>query len=352
MNYPVETLREFTFQSFSRVGVPENDARIVTDNLIEANLRGVDTHGITRLLPIYIRRLRLGIVNSRPEIKIVRDSPSAFLVDGDNGLGAVVGTWAMQKVIERAAEHGAAWAVVRRSNHFGACAYFALQAARRDMLGLTFTNGSRAVAPWGGRQAYHSTNPLCIAVPSQDGDPVVADLATSVAARGHILLADMRGESSIPEGWALDASGQPTTDIQAALGGTLMPMAGHKGYVLAFMIDVLCGVLTGASFGPHIGSLYTALDRPQDLGHLFGAVDIGQLVPLSDFKRRLAEMCREVRANELAEWAERIYVPGEIESEKRKQRELEGIPIDEGVQQKLDAVARELDITPSPFRTT
>jgi LDH2 family malate/lactate/ureidoglycolate dehydrogenase len=342
--YPVQALRDFTVTAFRKVGVPEEDARIVAENLIESNLRGVDTHGITRLLPIYIRRLREGIVNVQPNITIVSDGPSAFLVDGDNGLGAVVATWTMREIIKRAAEQGAAWAGVRASNHFGACAHFAMQAARKDMVGIAMTNGPAAMAPWGGRKPYVSTNPICFAVPSQESDPVVVDMATSVVARGHILLADMREEPTIPEGWALDPSGRPTTDTKAAIAGTVMPMGGHKGYALSFMIDVLSGVLSGASFGPHLGSLYTEFKRPQDIGHLLGAIDIGRLVPIAEFKRRLAEMCHEVRGAELAEWAERIYVPGEIESEKRRAREAAGIPVPEGVRQELIGIARELGI--------
>jgi LDH2 family malate/lactate/ureidoglycolate dehydrogenase len=342
--YPVETLREFTFQAFTKAGVPEEDARIVTDNLIDSNLRGVDTHGITRLLPIYIKRLRAGIVNPHPRIRIVSEGPSAFLVDGDNGLGAVVATWAMREVIRRAAESGAAWAGVRASNHFGACAYFAMQATRRDMVGIAMTNGPAAMAPWGGRKPYVSTNPLCFAVPSEERDPVVVDMATSVVARGHILLADMRGDATIPDGWALDPAGKPTTDTKEAIKGTVMPMGGHKGYALSFMIDVLSGILTGARFGPHLGSLYSEFERPQDIGHLLGAIDIKRLVPIADFKRRLAEMCREVRGSELAEWADRIYIPGEIESEKRRAREADGIPVAAGVRDEFIGVARELGI--------
>lgn len=342
--YPVETLRDFTLQAFAKAGVPEGDVRIVTENLIESNLRGVDTHGITRLLPIYIKRLREGIVNPRPDIRIVSEGPSAFLVDGDNGLGAVVGSWAMREVIERAGRTGAAWAGVRHSNHFGACAHFAIQAARRDMVGIAMTNGPAAMAPWGGRKPYVSTNPLCFAVPSEEDDPVVVDMATSVAARGHILLADMRGDETIPDGWALDVNGTPTTNTKAAIAGTVMPMARHKGYALSFMIDVLSGILTGAAYGPHLGSLYNEFERPQDIGHLLGAIDIGRLIPVAEFKRRLTETCREVRAAERAEWASRIYVPGEIESEKRRAREREGIPVAEGVRQEFLGVARELGI--------
>jgi LDH2 family malate/lactate/ureidoglycolate dehydrogenase len=343
--YPVQTLREFTLTAFQRVGVPEEDAHLVADNLIESNLRGVDTHGITRLLPIYIKRLQQGVVNPRPNVRIVKDSPSVLLVDGDNGLGAVVGTRTMREVIKRAREQGAAWAGVRESNHFGACAHFAMQAARQDMVGLAMTNGPAAMAPWGGRKPYVSTNPICFAVPSEEDDPVVVDMATSVAARGHILLADMRGQPAIPEGWALDENGRPTTDTKAAISGTVMPMGGHKGYALSFMIDVLSGVMTGAAFGPHLGSLYAEFNRPQDIGHLLGAIDVGRLVPIAEFKRRLAEMCREVRSAELAEWANRIYVPGEIESEKRRARETDGVPVPEGVRQEFVGVARELGIT-------
>ena len=341
--YPVEVLRAFTRQAFVKAGVPEDDADVVTDNLIEANLRGVDTHGITRLLAIYIKRLRAGIVNARPRITIVAESPSAITVDGDNGLGAVVATWAMQEAIRRAGETGACWAGVRRSNHFGATAYFTLMAAARDMVGIGMTNGPAAMAPWGGAKAYMSTNPISFAVPGED-QPVVFDMATSVAARGHILLAVTRGDERIPEGWALDKEGRPTTDPKAAVEGTVMPMAGYKGYVLSMMIDILCGCLTGAAFGPHLGPLYGQFERPQDIGHLFGAIDVGRMVPIAEFKTRLAQMCREIKATPLAAGASGIYIPGEIEAGKRARRLQEGIPIPEGVRREFLEVARELDI--------
>ncbi len=341
--YPVEVLREFTRQAFTKAGVPAEDAEIVTDNLIEANLRGVDTHGITRLLAIYIKRLRAGIVNARPEIKIVAESPSAITVDGDNGLGAVVATWAMREVIRRAGGTGACWAGVRHSNHFGATAYFTLMAAAKDMVGIGMTNGPAAMAPWGGAKAYMSTNPISFAVPGEDG-PVVFDMATSVAARGHILLASTKGQQTIPEGWALDKDGRPTTSTQAAIEGTVTPMAGYKGYVLSMMIDILCGCLTGAQFGPHLGPLYGQFDRPQDIGHLLGAIDIGKMVPVPEFKTRLSQMVREIKAVPLAAGSTGIYIPGEIEAGKRARRLEEGIPIAEGVRQEFLEVARDLTI--------
>ncbi len=181
--YPVEELRAFTLRAFTTAGVPDEDAQIVTDNLIEANLRGVDTHGITRLLAIYVKRLKVGIVKARPEIKIVGDNPSAIVVDGDNGLGAVVGTFAMREAIRRAGETGACWAGVRNSNHFGATAYFTQMAARRDMVGIGMTNGPASMAPWGGSKAYMSTNPFSFAVPAE-GEPVIIDMG--VRHRGYL----------------------------------------------------------------------------------------------------------------------------------------------------------------------
>ena len=341
--YPVEVLREFTRQAFTKAGVPADDAEVVTDNLIEANLRGVDTHGITRLLAIYVKRLRAGIVNARPDIKIVAESPAAITVDGDNGLGAVVATWAMREAIRRASEAGACWAGVRHSNHFGATAYFTMMAAAEDMVGIGMTNGPAAMAPWGGARAYMSTNPISFAVPGED-QPVVFDMATSVAARGHILLASTKGQQTIPDGWALDKEGRPTTSTQAALEGTVTPMAGYKGYVLSMMIDILCGCLTGSAFGPHLGPLYGQFERPQDIGHLFGVIDVKRMVPVEEFKTRLGQMCREIKATPLAAGSSGIYIPGEIEAGKRARRLQEGIPIAEGVRREFLEVARELDI--------
>ncbi|HEY8477443.1 MAG TPA: Ldh family oxidoreductase [Chloroflexota bacterium] len=340
--YPVEVLREFTVQCFTAAGVPAEDARVVAENLIEANLRGVDTHGITRLLGIYIKRLRAGLVNTRPNIRVVSESPSTVLLDGDNGLGAVVGRRAMELAIARARHAGSAWVGVRNSNHFGACAHFTMMAARADMVGIALTNGPKSMAPWGGVTPYLSTNPISFAVPSDDG-PVVLDMATSVVAKGHIFLAAAKGER-IPEGWAMDKRGRPTTDPREAIEGLVMPLAGHKGYGLSMMIDILCGILTGGAFGPYIGSLYTDMDRPQQVGHLFGAIDISRFVPVEEFKTRLGQMVREIRSCERAEGVERIYVPGEIEAEKAARRLREGVPIPEPIRQEFIAVARELGV--------
>jgi LDH2 family malate/lactate/ureidoglycolate dehydrogenase len=340
--YPVEQLRAFTIRCFERVGVPPADAADVADNLLDANLRGVDTHGITRLLGVYVKRLKQGLNNTRPDVRIVTESPATLLLDGDNGLGAVVGKRAMALALERAIQAGAAWVGVRNSNHFGACAWYTMMAAERGLIGLALTNGPPSMPPWGGATAYLSTNPISIAAPSDDG-PVVLDMATSVVAKGHIFMAAARGEP-IPPGWALNKRGLPTTDPQEAIEGMVMPVGGYKGYGLSLMIDVLCGVLTGGAFGPYINSLYDDLENPQRIGHLFAAIDVGRFVPPVEFRVRLGQMVREIHACERAEGFERIYVPGEIEAEKAERRRREGIPVDEPIRRELAAVGADLGV--------
>ena len=341
--YPVEALRRFTYEVFVRAGMPAEDARIEADSLIEANLRGVDTHGITRMLCIYVQRLRCGAVNPRPQPKIVAEWPASALVDGDNGMGAVVAQWATRLCIRKAKEAGSAWVVVRHSNHFGTCAYWAMMMAREDMVGFATTNGPSNMAPWGGVTPYMSTNPLAFAAPASDGRTVVVDMATSVAAKGKIFLAAKKGQR-LPEGWAMDKRGRPTTDPNEAIDGLVMPLGGHKGYALSLMIDLLCGILTGADFGPHIGKLYGDFDRPQNLGHLFSAIDIGRFVPIEQFKARVGQMWSEVTSVELAEGFTRIYVPGEMEAEETTRRLKEGIPLPSAVVQDFVALGKELGV--------
>ncbi|MGH9339219.1 MAG: Ldh family oxidoreductase [Acidobacteriota bacterium] len=342
--YPAEKLRAFAEQALARCKVPESDAAVVADNLVEANLRGVDSHGVTSLLGIYVKRLKKGLINPRPSFSVVSESPSTLVLDADNGLGALIGKRAMQECLRRASESGAAWAGVRHSNHFGAAAYFSLMAARSGRIGIAMTNGPPNMPPWGGSRPYLSTNPISIALPAE-GEPVVLDMATSVVARFQIIRAATRGDTALPEGWALDERGRPTTDPKEALEGFAMPMGGHKGYGLSLMIDALCGVLAGGAFGPDVGSLQRRFDRPQDVGHMFAAIDVARMIPLPEFSSRLARMCSELHQIEPAQGFERVYVPGEIEAEQRRRRLKEGIPVDETAWQRLREVAQELKIS-------
>lgn len=345
----VDDLRLFTNRVFVNAGLSDKDAAVETDSLIEANLRGIDTHGITRLLVIYVERLMKGSANANGRPHIVSESPSTALVDGDNAMGAIVADFAMQTCIAKAEKAGSAWVSVKNSNHFGTCAYWAMKANRAGMIGFSTTNGAANMAPWGGVTPFTSSNPLAFAVPAGNGRSVVVDMAASVAAKGKIFLAAKQGKS-LPEGWALDKHGRPTIDPQAAINGLVMPLGGHKGYALALMLDILSGILSGADFGPHIGKQYGDYDRGQNIGHLFSTIDISRFVTLDEFTARVDQLANEVRSVELADGVTRIYVPGEIEDETATKRLKGGIPLPETVVQDFTKLGEVLGVPfPKPL---
>lgn len=342
--YRPEALRRFAEAAFEAVGVPPPDAAITVDNLIEANLRGVDTHGITRVLLPYIRRIQKGMMRPTTEVTVVRERPSTALLDGRNGIGQVIATRAMELAIEKAAVTGSAWVSVFHSNHFGAAAYYAQMAVQRDMVAMIATNGPAAVAPWGGRQPILSTNPIAFAVPAGNAPPVVLDMATTVVSRGRINLF-AKQNLEIPYGWALDEEGRPTNNPHAALRGTLLPMAGYKGYGLSLIVDLLSGVLSGANYGMHFAGHLAEYDRPpHNVGSLFAAVSVDSFMEVDRFKERVDVALREIKDSPLAPGVERIYAPGEIEFETRQRRLKEGIPLPAEVISDFRSLATELGI--------
>lgn len=319
--YRADDLRSFTESILQAVGVPPADAATTADNLIHANLRGVDTHGITRVLVPYVRRIQHGQMDPRTSVTVVRDRPSTALLDGHNGVGQVVAARAMRLAIEKAGQTGCAWVGVRHGNHFGAAAYYALMAAERDMVGMVATNGPAAVAPWGGRQAMLSTNPIAFAIPAGGEPPLVLDMATTVVSRGRIHLF-ARQNLEIPPSWALDERGEPTTNPNAALRGTLMPVGGYKGYGLSLVIDALSGVLMGAGYGMHAGGYLTDYSAPpQNVGSLFAAVAVDSFMDPSEFRERMDTALREIKDSPRAPGVERIFAPGEIEHETQVRRQ-------------------------------
>jgi LDH2 family malate/lactate/ureidoglycolate dehydrogenase len=343
--YAVDDLRAFTEAVFRAVGVPAGDAAVTTDNLIESNLRGVDSHGITRVLVPYIRRIQKGLVQPVTQVTVMRERPATALLDGGGGLGQVVASRAMRLAIEKARATGAAWVSIRNSNHFGAAGYYASMALDEEMVGMVATNGPAAVAPWGGRQAMLSTNPIAFAVPAGSEPAVVLDMATTVVSRGRINLF-ARENVEIPPEWALDEEGRPTTNPRAALRGTLRPMAGYKGYGLSLIIELLCGVMTGAGYGLHTGGHLLEYDRPpQNVGSLFCAVSVDSFMDVPDFKARVDTALREIKDSPRAPGFDRIYAPGEIEAETRIERTREGIPISPDVAGELEQLADELGVT-------
>lgn len=308
---PWEPLRARCQRILERAGMRPEDAYLVADSLVLAELRGVRSHGVVRL-PVYVERIRRGVLDPKAEVRVVREHRATAVLDAGDGHGIPAGVRAMDLCIEKARQYGVAAVAVRRSNHFGAAWYFARRAVEQGMIGVASANADAFVAPWGAARRYLGTNPLAVGIPAGEEPPIALDMATSAAAHGRIMLARQRGEP-IPLGWALDREGRPTTDPAAALEGALLPFGQAKGSAIALIIDLVCGPLAGALTGPFIAALYTDLDRPQRLGHFFMAIDVAAFADPAEFRRRVDESIRAIRSLPPAQGFERVYLPGEPE---------------------------------------
>ncbi len=343
---PADDLRRFARGIFQRVSVPADEAAIIAETMVEADLRGVHSHGIMRLT-VYPQRLRSGVVSPVTKLAVLNETPSLLHLDGGNGMGQVVSYRAMNLCIARAAASGAAVAAVRGSNHFGAAAFYAMMALPHGMIGFATTVSSvNVMAPWGAIDLLLGNNPVAIAVPAGQEPPVVLDMALSVTAKGWIALALHEGRKIIPAGWALTKEGEPTTDARAAFEGILAPMGSYKGAGLSFVISLLAGALPGAAFGSGVKDLYKDLGNPQNVGHLFAAIDVERFQPLAEFTAKVDQAIREVRAARKARGVTRIYVPGEPEAERAAERRVKGIPLSRTLIEKLNGIAREYGAAP------
>ena len=340
---PLPPLEAFTHNALSTAGLSSDHAQCVTHSLIEADARGLQSHGVVRLLPTYVRRLSAGTTKATPTIRTERQYGATALIDGDSGPGQVVGRIAMDLAIAMARDGGIASVGVRNSSHFGIGALFVEQATQTGLIGIACSNAPSNVPPTGGRSPYFGTNPLAIGLPRQDGRGLVLDMSTSIVARGKIVMAQKEGRS-IPVGWAIDQHGNPTDDPAAALEGAVLPMAGHKGFGLALMIDALCGVLTGAAFGPRIGDLYDAGDSTQNVGHYFIAISVEAFMPMDTFAGRIEQYLNEIRSQPRMPGVDRIFLPGELEVEAAERARQTGVPISATGMAELDELAARLKI--------
>lgn len=338
-------LEEFSTKVFLALGIPEEDAKVTAHILAQADLRGIDSHGVARL-PIYAKRLKLGLINKRPNIKVLHEKAGGAIVDGDNGLGQVVAHKAMRLCLKKAKENGVAAVGVRNSNHFGIGAYYAMMALDEDMIGIMATNTSPLMAPFGGKEPLLGTNPIAMAVPAGKEFPIVLDMATSLVPRGKIEIFARKGKK-LPLGWAIDTDGRPTQDPAEALKGTLLPMGGPKGYGLSMMVDLFAGVLAGAAVGGNIGSLFGNMDRPQNVGHFMMAIDVSSFKPLDEFKATMDDYIRTVKDSAPAEGVKELFLPGEIEFIKTKERVEKGVSLNPVVIQNLLTLAQEIDLLES-----
>jgi LDH2 family malate/lactate/ureidoglycolate dehydrogenase len=290
--------------------VPEDDARLVADSLVQADLWGHQSHGVLRL-PWYVARLRSGVMTARTEPVVLSDTGALMMLDGRSGIGQVLAERARQLAVERARAHGVGVVGVRDSNHFGTAMYFTRRAAADGCVGILTTNASPAMAPWGGREKVLGTNPWSIAAPGPDGRIVAVDIANTAVARGKIYLAKNRGEP-VPEGWALTADGAPTTDAAEGVLGVILPMAGHKGYAISFLMDVLSGALTGSAVGTGVHGPYEAAER-SGCGHLFLALDPEAFGDRTGYEARVRQLIDEVKGVPLAQGFDEVFYPGEVE---------------------------------------
>ncbi|MDN5343898.1 MAG: hypothetical protein PWQ18_9 [Clostridia bacterium] len=342
--YRPSSLQEFGSKVLQAAGVPPEEAELVSHSLVWANLRGIDSHGISRL-PVYVNRIRNGLVNPVAHWRLIKEAKNLAWIDAENSLGQVVAVEATKMCLVKARESGLGLVAIKNTNHFGAAAYYTSMMAREGYIGVALTNAPPAMAPWGGRRALLGTNPISVAVPAGRYGMVVLDMATSTVARGKIRLAAAAGKP-IPPDWAVDSQGQITTDPREALQGSLFPLGGPKGYGLALVVDILCGVLGGAAYADLITPMY--LENPRgglekkNIGNLLMALDTGSFLSREEFSTRMEDLCSRLKGVPLAAGVEKIYLPGEMEAEKMLERQQQGIPLSEPLFNKLLATAREV----------
>jgi len=352
-----DTLERFMVDAFKAVGVPEEDARICADVLITSDKRGIDSHGIGRLKPIYIDRIREGIINPVTEIEILKEGPTTAVLDGHNGMGQVIAKRAMEMAIEKAERFGMGMTAVRNSNHYGIAGYYVLMAVERGMIGITGTNARPSIAPTFGVENMLGTNPLTFGMPTDEEFPFVLDCATSVTQRGKIEVYARLGKE-LPEGWVIGEDGKPRTDTEQVLkdlvtgGAALTPlggigeeMAGYKGYGYATVVEILSAALQGGAFLKALSGVENGKKVPYRLGHFFIAIHIEAFTELNAFKKTTGDILRALRASKKMPGAERIYTAGEKEYLAWQYRKDRGVPVNEALQRDILQLKKELGLT-------
>jgi LDH2 family malate/lactate/ureidoglycolate dehydrogenase len=357
--FPAAYLKGFTAEVFLHFGIVEADARQAADVLSKSDLRGIDSHGVARL-HTYFEMLELGRINPKPNIKVIRERDSVAAVDGDNGLGLVVGPKANAIAMEKAERHGSGWVSVCNSNHFGIAGYYPLKALERDLIGWAMTNSTKLVAPLWGAERMLGTNPIAIAFPADKEPPIVIDMATSAVAYGKIEIA-LRKNEQVPRGWIVDKAGLDTTDPRDMLaGGAQLPLGserelgGHKGYALAAMVDILCCVLSGANWGPFAPPFALRQEIPErsvgkGIGHFFGAMEIDGFIDKGEFKRQVDDWIRVFRNTKPAPGTQGPLIPGDPEREAEALRRKKGIPLIQPVIDDLLDISKKTGI---PFEAS
>lgn len=352
--YNSDFLKEFITKTFVTIGCPLEEAITAADCLNQADLRGVDSHGIARLSG-YIRLWELKRLNSNPKMKIIHQTPSTAVLDGDSGLGLVSAPKAMEIAIQKANIAGTGWVAVQNSNHFGIAGYHAMLALNHDMIGISLTNASPLVAPTFSKNKLLGTNPIAVAIPALKQPPVVIDMATTTVANGKLEIYQRKGEN-VPFGWTQDNEGNPTNDAYSLKkGGSMLPLGGdrehggHKGYCLGAMVDIFSGILSGANYGPWVPPFVSFLQPSsekvgQGIGHFIGAMRIDAFRPTLDFKLNMDKWIETFRNSDFIGQT-KVQIPGDQEMELTIERKEKGIPLHEEVIKDLNILAQSLGIT-------
>lgn len=334
-----ETLKKGLVNIFSHVGVPEGDAELVSDCLVQAEMMGVKSHGIQRT-KLYVDSILKGGTSPVCKLTCEADFPAGALFNANGSLGIVAAYNAMNTAIVKASLTGIGITGVHNSNHCGTMRYYTDLAAEKGMVGFATSNAACMMVPFGSREPFFGTNPIAVSVPS-GSDPVVLDMATSVVARGKIILANKTGEK-IPVGWAVDKDGTPTTDADEALKGYVLPFGGAKGSGIAMIADILCSVLVNGAYGPHVNYPYDHPEIPMDCGHLFVAIDISKFQQYSSFLMKMDQYRKEIKDLKPVSGFEEVCLPGEIEL-RNKEKNRESLELSQSVYDEIAVLAKEIN---------
>jgi len=337
----VDGLREAMEALLKTMGAHEQEAWIVAESLIKADLRGTHSHGCT-YFPLITERIAKGFINIPTQLRQIADEGAIAHMDGNNGLGQAAAAEAMRKSISKAKAYGIGLTLIRNTNNIGFLGFYSLMATSEQMIGICACNAASAIAPWGGAEPFFGTNPFSIGIPVANQAPIVLDMSASMVARGKIRRAEKLNES-IPMGWALDETGAPTTDPAEALKGSLLPIAGPKGYGIAFLIDLVCGLLSGSKFGRDVVTFHKLLG-PTGVGVMTMALDITRFMPLSRFEALISGYADDLRNSQKADGIERIFLPGEIESESEHVASSRGVEVDSQVILKINQLLEEKNL--------
>ncbi|WP_243296699.1 Ldh family oxidoreductase [Bacillus litorisediminis] len=343
-----DRLTEWIIEIFTAAGMDGEQAKTIAEHLVLANLRGVDSHGVSKV-DIYTKRLEKGIVNKDFQYNRLKETPVSVLIDGCNSMGIPLATMGIQLAVEKAKQSDVGIVGIKRSNHAGMLAAYTSYAADQDCIALATTNAPSSMAPWGGREIFFGTNPISYGIPAGDQFNIIFDMATTVVAKGKIVLAQQENKK-IPLGWAITKDGRETTDPNEALEGLILPSGGPKGYGIAFLVEILSGLFTGAAYGPYIGSLFEDFENEQNVGQFFFVMRADLFEDLSQFKQRMDRIIEEIRQVKKMDGVERIYLPGEIQLELEQTRKAEGIPLTSEVIDNLLSISQKYGVSTEKYR--